>query len=127
LINDGKDVIISAAASRADRESFDRFAREKRIDEKEIPFIISHGIAALVRKIADIANPGVLTVVGGDTAAAIAYSMGFGSVVPRYDIETGVVLSEAFGYEDGILLITKSGGFGNEDVLVKVRDCMRNG
>lgn len=127
LINDGKDVIISAAASQADRECFGRFARENKIDEKEIPFSIPHSIAVLVRKIADIANPGILTVVGGDTAAAIAYSMGFGSVVPRYDIETGVVLSEAFGYGDGIILITKSGGFGNEDVLVKVRECMKNG
>ncbi len=127
LISGGKDVIISAAASQADRENFCRFAREKKIDEDEIPFIISHGIAELVHKIADIAHPGIFTVVGGDTAVAIAYSMGFSSVIPRYDIEKGVVLSEAFGYGDGIILITKSGGFGNEDILVKVRDCMKNG
>jgi len=122
MVNDGKDVIIKASGSFEEREECGRFAREMNIDEKDVPALITRSIGKLVCEIAAKTELKILTVIGGDTAVEIVRSMGFYSVTPRNDIMTGVVLSEALGHGGKTVLITKSGGFGTEDVLVKIRE-----
>lgn len=122
MVNEGKDVIIKASGSSEEREECGRFARKMNIDENAVPSLISRSIGKLVSEIAARTDLKILSVVGGDTAVEIVNSMGFHCVAPRTDIMTGVVLSETMRHGVKTALITKSGGFGTEDVLVKIRE-----
>ncbi len=122
MINEGKDVVIKASGSSEDREKCGIFARGMNIDENDVPSLVSRSIGRLVGEIAAKTQLKILTVIGGDTAVEVVHSMGFYGIIPRIDIMTGVVLSEALGYGSNTALITKSGGFGDEDALVKIRE-----
>lgn len=126
MIDEGKDIVIKASGSSEDREKCARFAREMNIEENDIPSLISRSMGKLVSEIAAKTDLKILTVIGGDTAVEVVHSMGFYGVTPRVDIMTGVVLSEALGYGSNTALITKSGGFGDEDVLVKIKKYISN-
>ena len=66
--------------------------------------------------------PAVLTVFGGDTAAAVLDAMEVRTIRPVYEYDAGVVVS---AIDSGVLpetrlLVTKAGGFGGERLLVEM-------
>lgn len=110
-INEGRDVIIAVAQSEADR-----------VEYSDSSGLIAPNIAGIVKGIADKTKLDTITVIGGDTAVAIVDTMGLQGIRPRCEISTGVVLSDAVAQGKRISLITKSGGFGEEDILLKIKD-----
>jgi uncharacterized protein YgbK (DUF1537 family) len=62
-----------------------------------------------------------LIVSGGDTVAALLAALGVGIVYPRGEIRPGVPWSTvtASGLKP-VVLVTKSGGFGNQDILASL-------
>jgi uncharacterized protein YgbK (DUF1537 family) len=122
MLDEGRDVIVKTIDSENDEENCRRHAQELQIDEDMIPYVISRNIGDLVVEVAARTELGTLVVFGGDTTAELVNSLGFYGVVPQDEILTGVVLSEALGNGGRVNLITKSGGFGKEDVLVKIKE-----
>ncbi len=122
MLDDGRDVIVKTIDSEDDEEDCREHARKLQIDEDMIPYVISKNIGDLVGEVASKTRLGTLIVFGGDTAAEVVESLGFYGVAPQDEILTGVVLSEALGKGENVNLITKSGGFGQEDVLVNIKE-----
>jgi uncharacterized protein YgbK (DUF1537 family) len=65
-------------------------------------------------------QPGALIVFGGDTAFGILDALGRPAIHPVLEILPGVPLSRT----GGLFLVTKAGGFGPPDVLVRIREIM---
>ena len=78
-------------------------------------------LGAMVREMVDRARPDALFVIGGDTAAGVIEALGAPPLYPVGEIVPGVPVSRA----GALTLITKAGGFGPADVLVRVRDSFK--
>jgi uncharacterized protein YgbK (DUF1537 family) len=71
----------------------------------------------------ELAGAAALFITGGDTASSVLQAVGARSIVLKHEALTGVpwgMLSG--GIFDGCPVVTKSGGFGAPDTLVKVAD-----
>jgi|LSQX01.2.fsa_nt_gb uncharacterized protein YgbK (DUF1537 family) len=110
-IDEGSDVIIAAAESAEDR-----------VEHLGNPGLVTCNIAGIVKGVIEKTDLETITVIGGDTAVAIVDDMGLQDIRPRCEISTGVVLSDAVAQGKRISLITKSGGFGQEDSLLKIKE-----
>ena len=66
----------------------------------------------------------LMMVVGGDTLAAVLRNIGISSLFPLAEIGPGTVLAR--GTPGDFLFIGKSGGLGDSDVFVRVRDFIRH-
>ncbi len=70
-----------------------------------------------------LAGAGALFITGGDTASMVLQAVGAQSIAIQHEVVTGVpwgLLSG--GIFDGYPVVTKSGGFGSRDTLIKVAD-----
>ena len=78
-------------------------------------------IGAAVRKITDVAKPDTLVVIGGDTASGVLEACGVTSLKLRGELQPGTVSGvPADGTIADTLLITRAGGFGNENSLFEL-------
>lgn len=83
---------------------------------------VGRQIAALVDAVYDPREPVALAVFGGDTLLEIAARLFSGVLFPQYEVEPGVPLAlvrDKNGHT--IPLISKSGGFGTENVIEEIR------
>ncbi len=70
-----------------------------------------------------LAGAGALFITGGDTASTVLFAIGAKGIAVQHEVLTGVpwgVLSG--GSFDGMPVVTKSGGFGAPDTLLRVAD-----
>jgi uncharacterized protein YgbK (DUF1537 family) len=66
------------------------------------------------------ARPGALLLTGGETAIAVLRALGAGGVRLIGEVEPGLALGTlAGGPFDGLVAITKAGGFGDRDAMVR--------
>jgi uncharacterized protein YgbK (DUF1537 family) len=63
-------------------------------------------------------KPDAIFVIGGDTAVAVVRELGYPSLTPVAEVLPGVPISLT---NRGFYLITKAGGFGDSDVIARVR------
>jgi uncharacterized protein YgbK (DUF1537 family) len=67
------------------------------------------------------ARPGTLVLTGGETAIAVLRALGASGLRLTGEIEPGVALGALVdGPFDGLTLVTKAGGFGDPDLLVRL-------
>jgi uncharacterized protein YgbK (DUF1537 family) len=67
------------------------------------------------------ARPGALLLTGGETAIAVLRALGAGGLRLAGELEPGLALGAlAGGPFDGLVAITKAGGFGDTDALVRI-------
>ncbi len=78
-------------------------------------------LADLARARIERSRPGALLLTGGETAIAALRALGAGGLRLTGEIEPGVALGALVGGPfDGLALVTKAGGFGDPDLLVRV-------
>jgi uncharacterized protein YgbK (DUF1537 family) len=66
-------------------------------------------------------RPGTLLLTGGETAIGVLRLLGAGGIRLAGELEPGVALGTiAGGPFDGLVLVTKAGGFGDPDALLRV-------
>lgn len=81
---------------------------------------------ALVSRVAQYEEGCALVIVGGDTLCHIIKHMCTGVIVPLKTIMTGAVLSKAKSRRgEAVILVTKSGGFGEEETLGEICSYLR--
>lgn len=83
-------------------------------------------VAALLAQVAagalEQARPGALVLTGGDVAIATCRALGAQAIALSGEVEPGVPIGRlAGGPLDGLTLITKAGGFGDDEVLCRIR------
>lgn len=114
----GQAVVLTTAADQ--NELLDLSALKKLNEKKEetIHNFIAEYTSTLVKSIIDISNPGNLVVFGGDMAAAILEKCGYEQMMAAGEIAAGVPVSRICDKDGQSLnLVTKSGGFGDENII----------
>ena len=78
-------------------------------------------LAEAARTRVDRARPGALLLTGGETAIAVLRALGAGGLRLAGELEPGLAVGTlADGPFDGLVAITKAGGFGDAHALVRV-------
>ncbi|MDO4960799.1 MAG: four-carbon acid sugar kinase family protein [Eubacteriales bacterium] len=101
----------------AKRGLFEEMSDEER---EELRAEISGRAGMLIRDMCDAGLNSRLMIVGGDTLLAFANAIGCTEYYPVCEVETGVVLFRVRYNDKDYEIISKSGGFGDEDLLVKI-------
>lgn len=101
-------------------EDTDNYAREQGLTLEQLRVLISNNLAALVKQMLDGGLRATLLCTGGDTLLALMRAVGISELTPICEMATGVVLTEFVYNKKTYYIISKSGGFGDEDVFVKL-------
>jgi len=118
-----KHCIIATGGSTPQEE--EAYAKSQKIDIESIPSLIADNLAGLVQGILHRFSLSTLVIFGGDTTMALMKVLGIEFLTPLEEIISGVPVSVC--NEGNLCLITKSGGFGDEDVLVRILNQSRQG
>lgn len=86
---------------------------------------IAKNLGGLFRKLVDSTEDAVFMCIGGDTLSSTVESLGLASITPIDELYPGVVLTEVTYNGRMLSIITKSGGFGDEDLIQKILDKIR--
>ena len=79
--------------------------------------LVADNIGKITGQILASVNVGCLVVFGGDTLYSVLSKMHCTGVIPMAEVATGVVASKILSGRDDCVIITKSGGLGDRDVL----------
>lgn len=97
-----------------------QYAAQHGIDTRTVRTRIAGGVGQLAGALFASPAVGTLLVTGGDTLLQCMNSIGVRELVPLCEMEKGVVLASFTCGGRTRHVITKSGGFGQEDLLVKL-------
>ncbi len=98
------------------------YARERGIDLEGIRQGIAGSVGNMLGKLFTSPSLGTLLLTGGDTLLQCMNCIGVQELEPICELESGVVLAR-FSYRNcSRYVITKSGGFGQEDLLISLAE-----
>lgn len=86
---------------------------------------VSENLGRLARALLEEGMEGTLFVIGGDTLMGVLRELGCHSMRPLREFLPGTVLSCASAQGREFYIVSKSGGFGDEHLLVNVRQIMQ--
>jgi D-threonate/D-erythronate kinase len=125
-VSAGEDLIIRSAPSRESVKNTFEAGEEAGIDRFTISEAIAYFLGEVAREI--IQNIGIkgILLTGGDTAYKTAKSLNISGIVLQDEIEHGI----PYGYcaEEkyrNVIIVSKAGGFGNEDAIFSVLNFLR--
>ena len=96
----------------------DDYIKANNLTMDQVRLRISHSITGAAKALLDNGLDARLMCVGGDTLLALMRCVGVFELIPICEIARGVVLTSfAYGGKD-YYIMTKSGGFGDENLLV---------
>ena len=118
ILHSGKDLIITSAYDFEDYEKTMYVAKTLSMSKEEISSITQNILGKIGKKIIEEVNISGLFITGGDTAIGfIKNTNATGSFIIE-EITTGIPLMKLRGgVFDGIKVVTKAGGFGNEEAI----------
>ena len=97
-----------------------RYAQEQGLTLEEVRQRISGSLGQILKAVHDHGVEGTLLITGGDTLKQCMDRLEVYQIEPLCELEPGVVLSR-FAYQDVTrYVISKSGGFGSENLLVNL-------
>lgn len=100
----------------------EEYIKSHRLTINQVRLNISRAVTGAAKALLDKGLEARLMCVGGDTLLALMEAVGVHELVPLCEIEKGVVLT-AFNYKDkNYFIMTKSGGFGEEDLLTRLAE-----
>jgi len=81
---------------------------------------VTAALAVAVTQLVNLVRPGTLILVGGETAAAVCTALAVAAVRIDGEVEVGMPWGTIIGgAADGATIVTKAGGFGGADALVR--------
>ncbi len=95
----------------------DRYGAEHGIPGEEVRFRIAGNLGELIRRLLDQGLRSTLMCTGGDTLLAVMRSLGVLELTPFEELAPGVVLTSFMYKGREHEIISKSGGFGDPDLL----------
>ncbi len=115
-----RDIIIRLAESKDKAFKIQQFGRELGLDYLETVEKTLSFLGETSRKIIDSCKIAGLILVGGDTAISVINAMGAHGIRIEEEVLPGIPLGRILGGSfNGLLTITKAGGFGREDALIE--------
>lgn len=126
-----KWVILDSSGIDPEEEGFRDHMRGKGIDCGETRVLIAACLAEILAEIENydrnsFGDPyeSIVMIIGGDTLLSCLRRLGCRELEPLTELSPGVVLSRYRVGDRDKLLISKSGGFGNETLLADLREMM---
>lgn len=105
--------------------SVNRYAAERGLSTTDIRVSVAQSVGYMVSRLFSNPRLGTLMVTGGDTLLQCMDYMGVHALQPICELDPGVVLSR-FTYRGYTrYVISKSGGFGETDLLMRISDKLR--
>lgn len=105
----------------------DDFAKERKLSNGDISQSVSQSLGILMCGILERRIDCTFMCVGGDTLQAIVGTAGITEILPVCEITPGVPLSEIEYRGEKRYLLTKSGGFGDPDLLCRLIEIVNGG
>ncbi len=99
---------------------------EHGMNREELRLLISEKIGYIVRHLIKEGLRSILLITGGDTLIAFIKQMQIDEMVPLYELAPGIVLSRCFIGTKQLYIVSKSGGFGNQDLFVNLAKELTN-
>ena len=96
------------------------YIQNHKLNMEEVRIRISKSITSAAKSLLDNGLEARLMCVGGDTLLALMKYVGVNELAPISEISKGVVLTSFIYNNKNYYIMTKSGGFGDEDLLVKI-------
>ncbi len=96
------------------------FAAERGMDLQQVRVQISDTLGRLMRRLLDGGLEATLMCTGGDTLLALMRAVGVTALTPVCELDTGVVLTYFVYRGKTHYIISKSGGFGEPDLMCRL-------
>lgn len=98
------------------------YARKHNISNEQVRVRITNTLGRILKAVVDAGIESTMLVSGGDILMGFMQQVDCREIIPVYEIESGVVYSQ-FQYQGKpFQIISKSGGFGNEQLLVSLAE-----
>lgn len=98
----------------------DIYASEHGLSKEYLRVNISTNLAILVKRMLDNGLNATLLCTGGDTLMALMQSVGVSELIPICEMATGIVLTGFVYMGKTYHIISKSGGFGDQNLLIEL-------
>ncbi len=120
----GRDMVLRSLAS---GESPDRLFQEniQHQDIKDLCLRVSLNLGKITAAVLAKSDFGSLAVFGGDTLIGVLEALSVTGIRPLAEIEPGIAVSRFAGSSPDLPLISKAGGFGDEDIILRLIDYTR--
>jgi uncharacterized protein YgbK (DUF1537 family) len=116
-LSHGQPAVLRNVLRPEELEDYLRQAAGLGIPEKSLHTVLPRVYGEILRGlVSEMANAS-LAVFGGDTLAGILNAFGKSSIIPLAEIFPGVVIARIPGIENPRYIVTKAGGFGDENLL----------
>lgn len=102
---------------KSEREQQDQLTGLNRPDLEMQRQAVQLNLAELTGLLLEQSNIDSLVIVGGDTLRGVLDNLGVKQIIPIEEIEPGVVISRIQSGLKGMYLVSKSGGFGQDEIL----------
>lgn len=99
------------------------YAKRQGLGMEEMRELIARRLGLLTRELCELNEGLVPMLIGGDTLCGFLRAVGGGVVDPWWEVQPGCVLSQYGPAGHRRWMMSKSGGVGGENVLLKLRDC----
>ncbi|MDK2799258.1 MAG: D-threonate/D-erythronate kinase [Clostridiales bacterium] len=126
-INNEELLILKTVDSRDDIQKCIGYAQKISMNQEKMHLKIAENVGRIVKNILNETMIGTVVVFGGDTVLGIMKAIEAQGLMPKREIVPGVVVSTVMSDAYKIDMITKAGGFGDEDVLIKIKDYLKEG
>ncbi len=126
LLDRQKHVVLYSSDSPATIQSARRQGRERGMDAAQVSNAISDALGNTAARIIKQCGISKLVLTGGDTARQVIMHLGAGQFELIAEIEAGVPVGR-LSVHKGIHVITKAGGFGGDEVLLRAMRALAGG
>jgi uncharacterized protein YgbK (DUF1537 family) len=114
----GGNLLLHSISTRAELKEYAAFGRARGVSAKELHLRVAEQTGSIVRQILAAEVFQTVVIFGGDTLAGIARANHWEQFEPLTEIEPGLSVSVPLGTD--LTLISKSGGFGDCEVVSRI-------
>ena len=121
----GADVVLTTALRPDQARASLLMAERAGLPAERLHLRVSENLGRVAARVIGETGIRLTAVFGGETLACLARALRLQGMVPGPELLPGVAVSETVGGEADLLLLTKPGGFGPEDVLRRIMTSIR--
>lgn len=104
------------------QEDTNRYKEAHGLTTEDLRVSISENFAAIMKRLLDDGLRATVLCTGGDTLMALMQVLGIYELIPLYELSPGVVATKFLYQGRTYNMISKSGGIGEEDLLLKIAE-----
>ncbi|MGX7100436.1 four-carbon acid sugar kinase family protein [Globicatella sanguinis] len=119
LINSNRIVVFETFSQEA-ISHYDNDDELSKVSDDAIRFKIADSLGVLTKKLWEFDQKGTFLFTGGDTLYQSMKVLGVTQLKPMNELASGVVLSNLLWNNQEMMVITKSGGFGEEELFEQI-------